>query len=204
MVTALRNLGRTALLGAPAMEGPKRALIVVVLLAAALCAAAPAQGRTGRCPQGDSDARCTLWTGKVTFIGDGDTLSVDLAGDHTKKSVRVRVTGIQAMEESYYTNVPEDRVGECHANEATARLEALVKAGEGRVRLAAQDPASHSGSRLRRAVSVELRDTWRDVGRILVKEGHALWLANGSEWAWNRVYAKIAQQAATRRKNLWD
>jgi hypothetical protein len=39
---------------------------------------------------------------------------------------------------------------------------------------------------------------------MLVKEGHALWLANGTEWAWNRAYSTIAQQAATRDLGLWN
>jgi endonuclease YncB( thermonuclease family) len=145
-----------------------------------------------------------LWTGKVTFIGDGDTLSVDLDGDDSKKPVRVRMTGINAPEETVYTNRPEDRVGECHANEATARLEELVASAKGRVQLAAIDPASMSHSRLRRAVSIKIHTGYRDLGRIMVREGHALWLPARHEWAWNKSYAKFAQKAEAARSNIWN
>jgi hypothetical protein len=40
-----------------------------------------------------------LWTsgetGPVTFVADGDTIDVDVAGDGTSTSVRVRIAGIQ-------------------------------------------------------------------------------------------------------------
>jgi endonuclease YncB( thermonuclease family) len=189
------------------MQGFKRAALAMVLAAglqAVWSGAAIAQPKTGQCPQGTRGTVCLLWTGKVTFIGDGDTVSVDLHGDGTKKAVRVRMTGIQAMEETYYTNVPADRTGECHANEATARLEQIVARAKGRVQLAAQNPASHSGARLRRAVSVKIHGKWRDVGRMLVAGGHALFLSNGTEWAWNRSYNTLAQQAAPWGVNLWD
>jgi endonuclease YncB( thermonuclease family) len=184
-----------------------RALVLMLLITLSLPAVAGAQelpGLPGKCPQGDARASCILWTGKVTFIGDGDTLSVDLDGDGTKKPVRVRMTGINAPEETVYTNRPEDRVGECHANEATARLEELVKSAKGRVQLAAIDPASHSNSRLRRAVSIRLHTGWRDLGRTLVREGHALWLPSRHEWAWNKSYAKFAQKAEAQNVNIWN
>jgi hypothetical protein len=72
------------------------------------------------------------------------------------------------------------------------------------VRLAAQDPASHSGDRLRRSVQVLIAGQWEDVGRILLSEGHALWLPNGGEWAWNRTYSVLAQQAAHAGVGLWN
>src|SRR5687767_13028394 len=120
-------------------------ILTLLALTAVLPATAAAQtssppGELGRCPQGDPSVQCHLWTGNVTFIGDGDTVSVDLDGDDTKQPVRVRMTGINAPEQTVHTNVPEDRVGECHANEATARLEELVARGGGRVKLAAINP----------------------------------------------------------------
>ncbi|HEV2061358.1 MAG TPA: lamin tail domain-containing protein, partial [Solirubrobacteraceae bacterium] len=44
---------------------------------------------------------------------------------------------------------------------------------------------------------------WRDVGRVLVAEGHALWLNNSVEWAWNAVYAAAAERARDQRLRLW-
>jgi endonuclease YncB( thermonuclease family) len=188
------------------MQGFRRITLALALAGAALAApaAASAQTKLGKCPQGDPKATCELTTGKVTFVGDGDTISVDLAGDGTKKPVRVRITGIQAMEETYYTNVDADRAGECHGNEAADRLQAILKSAKNKVQLAAQNPDSHSGSRLRRAVSIKIHRNWRDVGRIMIKEGQALWLPNGSEWAYNSAYSTIAEQAAARRQNIWN
>jgi endonuclease YncB( thermonuclease family) len=108
------------------------------------------------------------------------------------------------MEETYYTNVSKDRRGECHANEAADRLAQLVKQAKNRVQLAAMDPDSTSRGRYRRMVAVKVRGKWHDLGRILIKEGHALFLSSSNEWAWNRSYSTIAQQAATRPLNLWN
>src|SRR5215213_7142505 len=188
------------------MQGTKRFLAVVAACLAAPAAASAQIGApvtVGACPQGASGTTCDIWTGKVTFIGDADTMSVDLAGDGTKKPIRVRITGINAAEERYYTNVPKDRRGDCHANEATARLEALVKASKGRVRLAAQNPESTSRGRWKRAVSVRIHSRWRDVGRTLVKEGHALWLPSFGEWAYNRIYSTLSQQAQMQQVGTW-
>jgi endonuclease YncB( thermonuclease family) len=178
--------------------------VLACLPSAAAAAAVPTEGRLGSCGAGVGKPECELWTGKVTFIGDGDTMSVDIAGDGTKSPLRIRITGIQAMEESYYTNVPGDRFGECHANEATARLEGLVKAAKGRVRLAAQDPESTSRGRFRRVVYVKIRGKYRDVGRTLITEGHALALPNRSEWAWNVRYSILAQRAARKGLGIWN
>src|SRR3954468_7253948 len=151
------------------MPAIARALLTLLVLLAAAPAAAQAQSPPptgqGPCPQGDASATCFLWTGKVTFIGDGDTMTVDLDGDDSKKTYRVRMTGINTPEEAVHTNRPEDRVGgECYANEATARLEELVASAKGQVQLAAMDPASMSHSRLKREVSIQLHAGWRDLG----------------------------------------
>ncbi|MEA2448721.1 MAG: competence protein ComEC [Thermoleophilaceae bacterium] len=189
------------------MPAIARALLMLVLAALVAAPVARAQAPptgAGPCPQGEARASCFLWTGKVTFIGDGDTLSVDLDGDGTKKPVRVRMTGINAPEETVYTNRPEDRVGECHANDATARLEELVNSANGRVQLAAIDPASMSHSRLRRAVSIRIHSGWRDLGRVMVNEGYALFLPSRHEWAWNKSYGKLAQESAARYDGIWN
>src|SRR6476660_8428259 len=119
-------------------------------LAALLCLltlSASAGAQTGPCILGKPhhSPRCKLWNGKVTFIGDGDTLNVRFAGQNKKKpGTRIRITGIQAMEEYTCTSDRKHRRGECHANEATARLEYLVKQSKGRVQLAAQFVGSAS------------------------------------------------------------
>src|SRR5918997_47765 len=87
---------------------------------------------------------------------------------------------------------------------AAARLERLIRAGRGVVRLAAQDPRSRAGSRLRRAVYVRIDGRWVDVAHVLLGEGHALWLPNGVEWAWNLSHSEAAERAAARGLRLWD
>jgi endonuclease YncB( thermonuclease family) len=148
---------------------------------------------------------CHFWGGKLKFVDDGDTVDVKLPTSTGKvKTVRVRITGIQAMEQTVYNSHPRKRRGDCHALPATARLDQLMRAGHGRVRLGAQDPASTTGNRLRRTVAVKIRGTWVDVGKVLTAEGHALWLPNPVEYAWNATYSKLSQEAALAQVNLFD
>ena len=149
-----------------------------------------------------ADAR--TWRGKVTSFDDGDTVKVDIAGDGMKVAKRVRITGIQAMEQTVYSNYPERRRGECHALEATARLEQLIRRSHRRVRVSAQHTSSHAKLRLRRSLAVRIGGRWRDLGRILLAEGHALWLPNGAENAKNALYARTAQRAALRGVGIWN
>src|SRR4051812_29080992 len=141
-----------------------------------------------------ADAR--TWHGRVTSFDDGDTVKVDIAGDGTHTARRVRLTGIQAMEQTAYHNDPKLRRGFCHSLEATARLEQLIRRNHRRVRLVAQHASSHARLRLRRRLEVKLGGRWRDAGRMLLAEGHALWLPNGAENATNAVYIRTAQEAA--------
>jgi endonuclease YncB( thermonuclease family) len=181
---------------------PASLILAFALLAVALPAAASA--KTGSCLLRSQSPKCYVWTGKVTFVADGDTIYVDIDGDGTRAARHIRMTGLQAMEQTVYTSRASARRGECHAVEATARLAALLKAGRNKVRLLAQDPASRSGRRLRRSVAVRIGGRWRDVARILIAEGHALWLPNPREYAWNRDYSILAGRAARAQLNLWD
>jgi endonuclease YncB( thermonuclease family) len=140
----------------------------------------------------------------VTFVDDGDTLDVDVADDGRANPIRVRITGIQAMEQTVYSSHPSRRRGECHALAATARLDHLVRRGQGLVRLAAQRASSRTGGRWRRSVAVRVRGRWLDVGRVLISHGDALWLPNSVEYAWNREYDALAQRAASARLELWN
>jgi endonuclease YncB( thermonuclease family) len=190
----------------------KKALLAAVPALAIAAAAPPAMAEwAGPCvpaavaPPGTTIPNCHFWRGKLKFVDDGDTIDVRLPTSTGKrKTVRVRITGIQAMEQSVYTSNPRKRRGECHALPATARLEQLLKAGRGTVRLAAQDPQSASGGRLRRSVAVKVKGVWQDVGRTLIAEGHVLWLPSSVEYAWNTTYETLAQQAALTGLNLWD
>jgi endonuclease YncB( thermonuclease family) len=140
----------------------------------------------------------------VTFVGDGDTISVRLDNRRKDPPQRIRVTGIQAMEEHVYTTNVAQRRGECQAGEATARLEGLIRRSRNRVQLAAQSDASRSRGRPLRLVRVRIGGRWRDVGRILLDEGLVLPLAFKSEWALNATYSKLAQRAAEKRMGVWN
>lgn len=173
---------------------------LVLLVLAPLPATARAE-RSGRCLPAHASPRCRLWSGRVTFIADGDTVDVAIRGVGTR---RVRLGGINATELTRYSKYRDRRRGECHARPAAARLEQLLRRARWRVRLAAQDEASVSGTRLRRALYVRSAGRWVDVAGTLVREGHALWLPSHVEWAWNRGYAAAARRAAAARLRLWD
>ncbi len=140
--------------------------------------------------------------GTVVHVADGDTLDVDVSGDGTSTPVRVRMTGINAMELTEYSNDPRNWRGECHGVEAALRLHALVQGK--RVKLTAQDASSMSGSRYRRTVWLYTDGAWRDVSTQLLAEGHGLFLAQRVEYARNRADAAAAQYAASQRRGLWD
>jgi endonuclease YncB( thermonuclease family) len=179
------------------------AALVAAAAAAALPAGASAES-TGPCLPEAGSPTCHFWTGKVTFIADGDTIKVDLDGDHSPKSYPVRFTGINAMELHRYSEYADRRSGDCHGVEAADRLEQLLRQGGMRVRLAAQSASSHSGHRLRRQVSVRIRGHWVDVNRTILAEGQALWLPNPQEYAWNRDYSVLAERARAMHVNLWN
>jgi len=188
-------------------EPVSRFLIAVLTAVALLAASASARAAEpdGPClPDQPDGPICHFELARVTYITDGDTIHVDLLDDDTTSTIRVRFTGIQAMEQTVYSHNRIKRRGECHALEATQRLDQLIDGSFGIVRLAVQDPNSHSGPRIRRSVQVMIDGQWQDVGRIMLAEGHALFLANRNEWAWNRTYSQIAQQAANAGIGIWN
>ena len=178
--------------------------LLACLLASILLPTAADAAARGQCLLRKSGPQCYLWTGKVMFIADGDTIYVDIDGDGSRTHFPVRVTGMNAMEQTTYTSRASTRRGECHAVEATARLEQLLKASKHKVRLLAQDPASRSQRRLRRSVAVKVKGRWVDVARTMLAEGHAIWLPNRRESAWNRDYSILQLRAQRAQRNLWD
>jgi endonuclease YncB( thermonuclease family) len=171
-----------------------RLTLLLVLLAGLLAAVpAPALAGRGSCLAGQPGPTCTTWTGRVTFVNDGDTITVDFDRDRSRVRRRVRVTGINAMEQTVYAATA--RAGECHAVEATLRLSRLIRASGNRVRLAAQASSSISRNRLKRFIAVKVRGQWRDVGTILTAEGLALWLPQRIENAGNARYRANTQRA---------
>ena len=101
------------------------------------------------------------------------------------------------MEQTIYTSRASQRRGECHAVEATARLDQLLRAGKYTCacRAGPRQPLEQPPAPLR-AVKVDGR--WIDVARTLITEGHAIWLPNHREYAWNRDYSVLARPRRAR------
>jgi endonuclease YncB( thermonuclease family) len=183
-----------------------RALLATVFacLLTAVGAAGVAHAEySGRCLPGNKGPKCHFWQAKISRYQDGDTIAVHINGIKGEKEIRF--AGIQAMEQTVYSNKhPERRRGECHALAATARQETLIKQSHGKLRLAAQHPSSDHLHRLIRSVAVRIGGRWQDLGEILISEGHALWMPLSTETAWNPRYNQATQEAAQKHVNLFN
>ncbi len=165
--------------------------------------ASAAQAKGGAClPDYPHGAHCHVWTGKVTQVDDGDTLDASVPRDGLGGVLRVRIIGIQAMELTSYRTA--SRAGDCHAVDATKRLEQLVRRSKGKIRVSALYTGSRSRGRRLRSIAVRRGKHWRDVGRILVSEGLALWWPGLAEDASNARYSLLSQKAAAAHKGLFD
>jgi endonuclease YncB( thermonuclease family) len=179
----------------------RRGLIALAgALLAVTLAADTAAARRAPCAEGAKRPLCTFTDARAVFIADGDTIRVRLAG----RIKTIRFTGLNAMELTRYSKYPARRRGACHGLAATALVERAIKRSGWRVRLAAQKATSHSNKRLRRSVWVRQGDRWRDLAKLELQAGLALWLPNHIENAHNREYAVLAQRAAGARKGLYD
>ena len=182
---------------------PAVRLILLVLAGALILPAPAAQAKSGPClPDYPRGAKCTVWKGKVRSVGDGDTLDAKVPRDGLGGLLRVRMIGAQAMEQTSYGAA--SRAGDCHAVDATNRLEQLVRRSKNRIRVASLYPESRSRGRRLRHIAVRRGGRWRDVGRILVSEGHALWWPGQSEDAANVRYSILTQKAAALRRGLFS
>jgi micrococcal nuclease len=181
-------------------------MLPLAVLVALLALAPSAHAATGPCRVDVAGGpTCKVVTGKVTHVADGDGLYVDVHGDGTRRAVLVRMTGLNATELTRYSHTPSRRRGACHAKPAAAALEGLVRRARGRVRLAAQDlRQTDLGRRVRRHVAVRIGGTWVDAAAVLLARGHALWLPNTGEWAWNALHHEHAVRAAAAGRRLYD
>ena len=178
----------------------RRLLALAIALPAAIAAADTAGAERAPCAEGAKRPSCRFQNARVAFIADGDTIRVRLGG----RLRNVRFTGINAMELSRYSKYPSRRRGACHGLEATAFVERAIKRSKWRVRLAAQKLSSRAERRLRRSVWVKQGGRWRDLAKLELQAGLALWLPNHVENAHNREYAVLAQRAAAAGKALYD
>jgi micrococcal nuclease len=175
------------------------ALIPCLALVAA--SAQPALARRIPCHDG-TQARCLVWTGKVVFVADGDTVDVKLDGGGGTR--RVRFISINATELTRYSHKARLRRGECHGVQATNHLERMIRRSHWHVRLLAQHAGSRSLGRLLRSVQVRSGGRWRDAAAAQLRAGMALWLPKQEEPAWNDEYSEIARSAAARGVGLYD
>ena len=182
---------------------PAVRLLLLVLAGSLILPAPAAQAKSGPCladyPHG---TQCRVWNGKVRYVDDGDTLDADVPGDGLGGLLRVRIIGAQAMEQTSYRAAR--RAGDCHALDATNRLEQLVRRSKKRIRVTSLYPESRSRGRRLRSVAVRRGGRWRDVGRILISEGLALWWPGLVEDAGNARYSVLTQRAAAAGRGLFD
>ena len=183
----------------------RKALVTasLVVIVAALAAPAAAPAASGPCvPEYPNGAQCNVWKGTVRSVNDGDTLDAHVPRDGLGGLLRIRIIGIQAMEQTSYRAA--QRADDCHAVDATNRLEALVRRSKQRIRVASLYPESRSRGRRLRSVAVRYKGRWRDVGRTMITEGHALWLPGRSEDATNVRYSVLTQRAAAAGRGLFS
>src|SRR3954451_19717103 len=180
-----------------------RPFLAILLTTLGLLLVSPAAHAAWRAPcvPGSAGPVCTWWNAKTTFVADGDTIRVRLAGESRVSTIRF--TGIKAMELHRYSSKASRRRGECHGVEAATLVDRLIKAAHGRVRLSAQKPSSITGGRLRRSVWVRSGGAWRDVSRLEMEAGLALWLPNEVEFAHNADYSALAEEAAAAQRGLY-
>jgi len=184
---------------------------LLVLLAAVLAAttvAPPSAQAAWRAPcvPGANRPTCIFWSAKVVFVADGDTIRVKLSDDPTHAVKTIRFTGINAMEMTHYSKSARNWSGACHAIAATSLVDRAIRRSHRVVRLAAQHAASSTGARhrLRRSVWVKVDGRWRDLARLEMEQGLALWMPNPNEYAHNLEYRILAQKAASARLGLYN
>jgi endonuclease YncB( thermonuclease family) len=182
-----------------AMRGALATLAVLLGLVGAAVAAVPAGAARAPCLPGTSAPTCTTATGRVTFVDDGDTLDVRVG----RTVERVRIAGIQAMEQTAYSADPARRRGTCSALAATAALNRLMRRAHGVVRLSAQHPSTRSRGRPVRSVAARIGGRWRDVGSAQLASGDALWWPLAAEDAWNARYRVLAEGAAVAGRGIY-
>jgi endonuclease YncB( thermonuclease family) len=152
---------------------------------------------------GPAQASSAVQYGKVKFVADGDTIDVDIAGDGTRRPVRIRYIGIQAMELHVYSHTLAKLRGECWGVAAAVNLHRIL-AGK-RVRLTAKHADSHSSVnvRLQRYVAVQVNGVWTDTGDMQLDAGLVLPDLLPDEYGHNLDYARRAQAAAANHIGFW-
>ena len=186
-----------------------REAVMALLAALATALAASSTAHAARfqapCVAGTTAPSCSYWMARTTFVADGDTIRVIVDGERGEKTIRF--TGINAMELTGATaRTPPTGAARAWASRRPRSWTGPSRPSHGIVRLSAQDPrqpqrqapaALGRGPR-RRPLAVTS-------ARLELEQGLALWLPNRTEWAHNREYNALAEQAARRASgNLYD
>jgi lamin tail-like protein len=189
------------------MRGAKlipAALGALALAAVLACPNAEARSQIFQMPciAGQTAPLCYAEDAQLLYVDDGDTIDVRIPGASSHS--RVRLTALNATEQSAYNSSPARQRGECWALNANYLLTSLLRRAHNRMRLVYQNKLTRAGVRLVKDVQVFLRGSWHDTGALLVSRGFALFMPNGREWAWNRQYMFLMQQAASRGAGMFD
>lgn len=141
--------------------------------------------------------------GKVVFVADGDTVDVNVRGDGTRKPVRVRYIGVQAMELNRYSHTLSRLRGECWSVEAARHLHSIVDGKPVRLTARKSTSVSKNNVRPRRHVAVKVDGRWQDTGAMQVSAGLALPDLIPDEFTQNLNYLRRAQEAAAAGLGMW-
>jgi micrococcal nuclease len=171
-------------------------------IAAAVGLLVPAVVLTGQAPA-QAQAGGAVY-GKVKFVADGDTVDVDVTGDHRSKPVRIRYIGIQAMELRVYSHTLSKLRGDCWGVEAARNLHALLNKKQ--VRLTARHRTSVSSVNVRplRSVAVKQAGRWVDTGAAQIDAGLALPDLRPDEYLHNGDYMMRGQRAAANHVGMYS
>jgi micrococcal nuclease len=188
-------------MGPTSMERTRlRQLTTAIVAAAGLLV--PAVVLTGQLPA-QAQAGGAIY-GKAVFVDDGDTVDVNITGDHTTRPVRIRYIAIQAMELHVYSRTLSKLRGECWGVEAAKNLHAMLY--KKKVRLTARHSTSKSAVNVRplRSVAVEQNGSWVDTGAAQIDAGLALPDLRPDEYLHNGDYMMRGQRAAANHVGMYS
>ena len=139
------------------------------------------------------------WTGKVTYVSDGDTFDIDVPNDG-KGAYTIRLIGI---------NTPEGRlksgvfVGQCNGKAARDLLVKYIGGRRVAIKAESYNSTGSSGRKLRFVHTLHL-DNDIDVNALLLRKGLAVPYPSDIEPSRNEYYIKLARLAKIDKLGIWD
>jgi len=158
----------------------------------------------GSCVAGQKKGpKCLMWKAKTKWALDGDTIRAKVfeKGKWLDKRL-VRLTGIQAIELHDYSR--DSRSGECLGVDAAKVLDGFVHHHPMRLVALHRTVGGGGRARLRRSLQVQQGGKWVDPAMTLLKKGLVMWNPDDTEWAWNGLYSRLAEQAQKKGVGLWN